>query len=271
MIVGSLAPSNSSAPLAALGPTGAAAVPVATQRNGPQGGSAILNPSAQAFAPALSAATSGSTSLEQVRLSAMPTAITSSVGLAPVSTPGLSPAASQANVSVSGEATTKPLEVEKTYFQPIGITLPLQAVNLDRLGKEVGFQKELAQVRDDVMQIAAVDRNVVASSIGVSASFTIGYILWLVRGGVLISSLLASLPAWRLVDPLPVLGTLGGKRKDEDDKSLEELVQGQADRQELQRQEASLQESRMQEPRRSGAASQFANKAELDEASFSMP
>ena len=29
--------------------------------------------------------------------------------------------------------------------------------------------------------------------------------IWLLRGGALISSLLSSLPAWQLVDPLPVL------------------------------------------------------------------
>jgi hypothetical protein len=108
---------------------------------------------------------------------------------------------------------------------PTGISLPNQALSLERIVADNGFQKSLEQVRDDVMQVASIDRNVMASTIGVSASFTIGYVLWLVRGGVLISSLLASLPAWRMVDPLPVLGSLAnGKRDNKDDKSLEELV-----------------------------------------------
>ena len=48
--------------------------------------------------------------------------------------------------------------------------------------------------------------------------------IWLLRGGVLLSSLLSSLPAWRLVDPLPVLSRLSSDSDDEDDASLEELV-----------------------------------------------
>ena len=48
--------------------------------------------------------------------------------------------------------------------------------------------------------------------------------LWLVRGGVLLSSLLSSLPAWRALDPLPVLAK-GGRREDEEDDSLESLVE----------------------------------------------
>ena len=63
-----------------------------------------------------------------------------------------------------------------------------------------------------------------ATSLGLS----VGYVLWLLRGGVLLSSLLSSLPAWRLVDPLPILGRLDDEddeddEQDEDD-SLEALV-----------------------------------------------
>ena len=108
---------------------------------------------------------------------------------------------------------------------PSGISLPSLTPSLDKVVADNGFQKNLERVREDVMQVASLDRNVMASTIGVSASFTIGYVLWLVRGGVLISSLLASLPAWRMVDPLPILGSLAnGKKDDKDDKSLEELV-----------------------------------------------
>ena len=33
-----------------------------------------------------------------------------------------------------------------------------------------------------------------------------GLLSWLIRGGALVSSLLASLPAWRHFDPIPILG-----------------------------------------------------------------
>ena len=58
------------------------------------------------------------------------------------------------------------------------------------------------------------------------AGLTIGYVAWLIRGGVLLTSLLTSMPAWRLLDPMPILGE-GARRRDEgDDDSLEALVGG---------------------------------------------
>jgi hypothetical protein len=45
------------------------------------------------------------------------------------------------------------------------------------------------------------------------------YILWLVRGGVLLGSYLSAMPAWRLLDPLPVLAKVGDD-EDEDEDAL---------------------------------------------------
>ena len=57
-----------------------------------------------------------------------------------------------------------------------------------------------------------------------STSFTIGYVLWTLRGGVLLTTLFAQMPAWRMVDPLVVLENLGSKTSDEEE-SLEAIVQ----------------------------------------------
>jgi hypothetical protein len=52
----------------------------------------------------------------------------------------------------------------------------------------------------------------VGSSILVTGGVSIGYVVWLVRGGVLMSSMLSALPAWQMIDPLPVLAaSRGGK------------------------------------------------------------
>ncbi|RLS52971.1 MAG: DUF2341 domain-containing protein [Planctomycetota bacterium] len=60
------------------------------------------------------------------------------------------------------------------------------------------------------------------------ASLTVGYVVWMLRGGMLLTSLLAQMPAWRIVDPLVVLDSL--TRSEEDDESLGSLVeQGQVD------------------------------------------
>ena len=48
---------------------------------------------------------------------------------------------------------------------------------------------------------------------------------------MLLSSILSSLPAWRLVDPLPVLESLekGAKKDQADDESLESVIRQSAD------------------------------------------
>jgi Cadherin-like len=87
------------------------------------------------------------------------------------------------------------------------------------------FVQDMNRLRDEVAEETYLQEVVVGSSVTVATGFSIGYVLWLVRGEVLLTSLLASLPAWRLVDPLPVLSFLG-KRSDEDeeDDSIEAAV-----------------------------------------------
>jgi Domain of unknown function (DUF4347)/Bacterial Ig domain/Bacterial cadherin-like domain len=91
------------------------------------------------------------------------------------------------------------------------------------------FRQELNKLREEVQQEAVVETRVAASVFAVSTGLSVGYVLWLLRGGVLLASLLSSIPAWRLLDPLPVLGRVGGQ-SDEDDESLEDMVDNQPDR-----------------------------------------
>ena len=53
----------------------------------------------------------------------------------------------------------------------------------------------------------------------VSAFGAAGYILWTLRGGVLMAAAMSQLPSWRMVDPLPVLDSYSNDRNDngEDD------------------------------------------------------
>jgi VCBS repeat-containing protein len=55
------------------------------------------------------------------------------------------------------------------------------------------------------------------------ASLTVGYVVWMLRGGMLVTSLLAQMPAWRLIDPLVFLDSLD--KSVEDDESLGSLVE----------------------------------------------
>ncbi len=78
---------------------------------------------------------------------------------------------------------------------------------------------------DALSEAMQFDQQVVASSIAVSSSLSIGYVIWLLRGGALLSSVLASIPAWRSIDPLPVLSSLPTSANDSDDQSLEERLE----------------------------------------------
>ncbi|MCP4289796.1 MAG: hypothetical protein GY792_36145, partial [Gammaproteobacteria bacterium] len=71
----------------------------------------------------------------------------------------------------------------------------------------------------------------VASTIAVSTGLSVGYVAWLIRSGVLLSTALSSLPVWHFVDPLPVLGTIATSAKKEDkneeDDSVESMFKDQ--------------------------------------------
>lgn len=74
------------------------------------------------------------------------------------------------------------------------------------------------QLREDAQEEAVVEQGVVASSVVISTGFSFGYVLWLARGGALLASLASAIPAWAMVDPLPVLSKQRpGPGRDPDD------------------------------------------------------
>ena len=66
--------------------------------------------------------------------------------------------------------------------------------------------------RQMLLQQESAQQTVLASSIALTSGLSIGYVVWLIRGGILVSSMLSALPAWQLIDPLPVLATARGGR-----------------------------------------------------------
>ncbi len=75
--------------------------------------------------------------------------------------------------------------------------------------------QELDQLRDAVQISQHAVKDLQSSSAMLASSLSVGYVLWLARGGVLMASLMSALPAWTLVDPLPVLGRV--RRRDGND------------------------------------------------------
>jgi VCBS repeat-containing protein len=143
-----------------------------------------------------------------------------------------------------------PVDAAVSVHQPPGtieriarnvrLTLPT-AVATDRTGFANPF--DAARLRDDLTNMkeqmgsqANLPFFAAGSAAGLTSVLTVGYVLWAVRGGWLVASLLAQMPAWRLVDPLVVLDYLDEdaskpereKDQDEDD-SLQTLLEHPAE------------------------------------------
>jgi len=81
-----------------------------------------------------------------------------------------------------------------------------------------GLGSDLARLRDGLREQDDIQARTVVTLTAGSLSVTFAYLLWLIRGGALAASMLSALPAWRLLDPLPILA----RGDDEEDESGEE-------------------------------------------------
>lgn len=111
-------------------------------------------------------------------------------------------------------------------FQQIEIPLAklFEPIDLQLADTHIALTKSLDRERSALQEHTVVVERVVKTSVTVSTGISVGYIVWLLRGGVLLGSVLSSLPAWRTIDPLPVLASLDSGVEADDDESLESLV-----------------------------------------------
>ena len=77
------------------------------------------------------------------------------------------------------------------------------------------------QAREELDELPAIDLETTAIAAGVSGLLTVGYAVWLVQSGALVTGLVSSLPSWQLIDPLPILEQTG----DEEDDGIDEMVE----------------------------------------------
>ena len=71
-------------------------------------------------------------------------------------------------------------------------------------------QNELADLSTLLVDHDLFHRWMIGSAVGVTTGLTVGYVFWTVRAGYLLTGLIAQVPAWRFVDPLPILNSLSG-------------------------------------------------------------
>lgn len=95
---------------------------------------------------------------------------------------------------------------------------------LQRTLRSPAFFSQLDQLRGNAEEQLNLDRSVTISVAGVSLGLSLVYVLWLIRGGVLMGSYLSALPAWRVLDPLPVLSRVDEETQ-EDDEALDAVAQ----------------------------------------------
>ncbi len=105
----------------------------------------------------------------------------------------------------------------------LGFVSRSEGVAVEELGRTLRsgeFSEQLNRLRDDLQEQLQLDKSVTISVAGVSLGLSLVYVLWLIRGGVLMGSYLSALPAWRVLDPLPVLSRVDEEAQ-EDDEALD--------------------------------------------------
>jgi hypothetical protein len=97
-----------------------------------------------------------------------------------------------------------------------GLSLPMASVTFD----------DLENLRRDLHSETNTQTYAIGSALTVSTGLTVGYVMWMIRGGMLLTGLLAQLPTWSVLDPLVVLSCADAADDDslEDRESLEGLL-----------------------------------------------
>jgi hypothetical protein len=114
------------------------------------------------------------------------------------------------------------LQTQDPTFNNFGVTVAPEGRQLEELQRTLRsgtFAEGLDRLRRAVRDELQLEQSVTISVAGVSLGLSLVYLLWLVRGGVLMGSYLSALPAWRILDPLPVLAR-PDEEADEDDDDL---------------------------------------------------
>ena len=109
----------------------------------------------------------------------------------------------------------------------------ISAAPLNQLLRSDQVTRKFEEIQRQMQQQGESRSAAIATSVLVTGGVSIGYVVWLVRGGVLMSSMLSALPAWQMIDPLPVLAaarTSKQGRKDArgDDGNVERLFDQRA-------------------------------------------
>ena len=82
-------------------------------------------------------------------------------------------------------------------------------------------EEQIESFEQKLSRNVSMDGRVVGSVGVVTTGFSVGYLIWAVRGGMLLSGVLSQIPAWTMLDPLMVID---GDGKDDDKESLQTIM-----------------------------------------------
>ncbi|MCY7317615.1 MAG: hypothetical protein LH617_02610 [Ramlibacter sp.] len=114
-------------------------------------------------------------------------------------------------------------EQTEVVFSRFALSQRSEGVTVEEMQRSLRsteFSGQLDRMRAGLQENLDLNRNVTISVAGVSLGLSLVYVLWLIRSGVLMGSYLSALPAWRVLDPLPVLSRVDDEAQ-EDDEALD--------------------------------------------------
>jgi hypothetical protein len=106
-------------------------------------------------------------------------------------------------------------------LRPAGSATVMRASDYQHL------RASLDAVRQEIAGERRLSKVYLGSAIVSSIGLSVGYVVWILRGGMLLASLLSSMPAWQFLDPLPILARKRKEDPSEDKESLESIVEKQ--------------------------------------------
>ena len=108
-------------------------------------------------------------------------------------------------------------------------------VRVAKAASSVSFVKELNQLNRDLDKAFQEDKEHYQLRseliVGSTLSITAGIVSWLLRGGALLASFMSSVPLWKQLDPLPILGAEAKKRKELKDREDDDTEDDKKDNQ----------------------------------------
>jgi hypothetical protein len=105
-----------------------------------------------------------------------------------------------------------PGDIAGAYFRNtaglwIGLSLaiaPRDAIVPHSFFKMKDSQRSVEQQKK-VLTMEVMDKVVVGSTAVVSTSISVGYVIWILRWGSLVTAFVSAMPAWQAFGPLPIL------------------------------------------------------------------